>query len=63
MGMLSGDTGGNGSVTGSDVSQVKAAAASGTVGPGTYRSDVNANGAINASDVSLVKARSGNTLP
>jgi hypothetical protein len=63
MGLLSGDTSGNGNVTGSDVSQVKAAAASGVVGPTTYRNDVNANGAINASDVGLVKARSGNNLP
>ena len=66
MGMLSGDTSGNGIVSGSDVSQVKAAAASGTVtgSPGgTYRSDVNANGTINTLDVGLVKAKSGSTLP
>jgi hypothetical protein len=66
MGLLSGDAGGNGTVTGSDIAQVKAATAAGTVsGPpsNTYRSDLNANGVINASDVSTAKARSGNALP
>jgi hypothetical protein len=66
MGLLSGDASGNGTVSGSDISQVKSATAAGTVsGPptNTYRSDMNANGAVNASDVSVAKARSGNTLP
>jgi hypothetical protein len=63
MGVLLGDTNGSLSVTGSDVSQTKAAAASGSVSGSTFRSDVNVNGAINTSDIGLVKARSGASLP
>jgi hypothetical protein len=63
MGVLSGDTNGSLSVTGSDVSQTKAAAASGSVTASNFRSDVNVNGAINTSDIGFVKARSGTSLP
>jgi hypothetical protein len=63
IGILSGDVGGNNSVTAADIAQTKAAAASGVVGAGTFRADVVTNGTINATDVGLVKGRSGNTLP
>ena len=63
MGVLAGDTNGNGAVTGTDVSQTKAAASSGAVGPGTFRTDAVANGTINATDIGLVKSKSGNVLP
>ncbi len=63
VGLLQGDVNGNGSVTGSDVSQTKAGAATGTVNGSTFRSDVNAGGSINATDVSIVKSKSGGVLP
>ena len=61
MGVLAGDVNGNGSVTTSDISQVKAQA--GTTGPSNFRSDVVANGTVNATDISIVKARAGTALP
>ncbi|MEP6810429.1 MAG: dockerin type I domain-containing protein [Chthoniobacterales bacterium] len=63
MGVLVGDTNGNGNVSGTDIAQTKAAAAAGTVNGSTFRTDVNANGTVNASDVAIVKSRSGTTLP
>ncbi len=62
MGVLSGDTNGNGSVNAGDVSQTKGQSGA-AVGAGNFREDVNSNGAINAGDVSLVKSRSGTVLP
>ena len=62
MGVLSGDTGGNGTVNSSDVGQTKAQSGI-AVGAGNFREDVNANGSINASDIGLVKSRSGTLLP
>ncbi len=62
MGVLSGDTNGNGSVNAGDVSQTKGQSGA-AVGAGNFRNDVNANGSINAGDVSLVKSRSGTVLP
>ncbi len=62
MGVLSGDTNGNGSVNAGDVSQTKGQSGM-PVGAGNFREDVNSNGAINAGDVSLVKSRSGTVLP
>jgi hypothetical protein len=63
MGVLAGDTNANFAVSGTDVSQTKAAAGTGTVTAGTFRTDVNVNGTINGTDVSLVKAAAGHTLP
>jgi hypothetical protein len=60
--VLIGDTNNNSSVSGSDITQTKAAAALGTVNAGNFRTDVNPNGTVNASDVLVVKARSGNSL-
>ena len=58
MGMLVGDTGGNGSVNSTDVSQTKLRSGQ-AASQSNFRSDVNANGVINATDVSTVKIRSG----
>ncbi len=44
MKILTGDTSNNSGVTGTDVSQTKAAASTGTLNAGTFRTDVNANG-------------------
>ena len=62
MRVLLGDTNGNGSVNGTDVSQTKSQSGI-TVATANFRSDVNASGTINASDVSQVKAASGTTVP
>ena len=62
MGVLLGDTGGNGSTNSTDVSQTKAQ--SGTAATATnFRTDVNINGLVNSSDVSTVKSASGTALP
>jgi hypothetical protein len=58
MGILAGDTTGNGSVTASDIGQVKGQSGQ-PVSASNFRSDVTANGgSINASDIGLVKSRS-----
>ena len=62
MGVLIGDTSGNGGVNASDVSQVKAQSGQ-PVGATNFREDVTVNGTINASDVGLVKSKSGTALP
>ena len=62
MGVLVGDTSGNGSVNASDVSQTKLQSGQ-TITNANFRTDVNVNGTINASDVSLVKSRTGTALP
>ena len=62
MGLLNGDTTGNGSVNASDVSQTKARSGQ-PVDATNFRNDVTVNGSINASDVSLVKTQSGTALP
>jgi uncharacterized delta-60 repeat protein len=63
MGILAGDTTGNGSVTTSDIGQTKGQSGQ-PVSATNFRSDVTANGgSINASDIGLVKARSGTQLP
>jgi hypothetical protein len=62
MGVLAGDTNGNGAVTASDIGQTKAV--SGQIANGAnFRTDVNASGAITASDIGLVKSRAGTQLP
>ena len=62
VGFLVGDTTGNGSVNGSDVSQTKVQSGH-PITASNFREDVSVNGAINASDVTLVKSRSGTALP
>ncbi len=62
MGVLLGDTTGNGTVNASDVSQTKLK--SGQVVDATnFRNDVTVSNSINSSDVSTVKLKSGTALP
>lgn len=56
--VLMGDVNGNGAVTSSDVSQVKASVGA-AVTQANFRADVTVNGTINSSDVGAVKAASG----
>ena len=62
MGVLLGDTTGNGSVNSSDISQTKSQSGQ-TVTASNFRQDVTVNGSINSSDISLVKSKSGTALP
>ena len=62
MGVLLGDTSGNGTVNATDVSQTKLQSGQ-PVTSANFREDVNANGSINATDVSSVKLKSGTSLP
>lgn len=62
MGVLLGDTSGNGSVNASDVSLAKLKSGQ-AVDSSNFREDVTVNGSINASDVSSVKLKSGTALP
>jgi hypothetical protein len=62
MGILAGDTNGNGSVTASDIAQTKAESSNPFSGT-NFRADVNANGTINATDIGLVKGAAGTVLP
>lgn len=62
MGVLAGDTGGNGTVKATDVSQAKLQSGRAVTGS-NFRNDVNVNGSINATDVSSVKSKSGTALP
>jgi hypothetical protein len=62
MAVLIGDTTGNGTVTSSDVSQVKLQSGQ-PVTSSDFRADVNASGTITSTDVSAVKLRTGTALP
>ena len=62
MGVLVGDTTGNGTVNASDVAQTKANSGQ-TVDASNFRADVTVSGSINAADVGLVKSNAGMTLP
>ena len=62
MGVLLGDTTGNGAVNSSDISQTKSQSGQG-VTASNFRTDVTVNAAINSSDISLVKSKSGTALP
>ncbi len=62
MNLLAGDTNGNKTVNGTDVSQTKAQASL-PVTSANFRQDVTVNGLINASDVSFVKSRVGQSVP
>ena len=62
MGVLIGDSNGNGAVSSADVAQTKSRSGV-TVDATNFRSDVNANGAINDSDISLIKSSVGTGLP
>ena len=58
MSVLQGDTSGNGTVSGTDVSQTKLQSGQ-AVTASNFREDVVVNGSINGSDVSAVKLKSG----
>ncbi len=62
MGVLEGDTNGNGAVNAADVSFVKAHLGQG-VSSSNFRADVNANGLIDASDICVTKSLVGSGLP
>lgn len=62
VGIVLGDTTGNGAVGSSDVSQAKAQSGQ-PVATANFRNDVNANGAITSSDIGLIKSQSGAVLP
>ena len=62
MGVLIGDTNGNGSVNSTDVSQTKLQSGQAVTGA-NFRNDINFNGTITASDVSAVKLKTGTALP
>ena len=62
IGMLLGDTSGNGTVNATDIGQTKSQSGQAVTGS-NFRTDVNVNGAINASDIGLVKSVSGTQLP
>jgi hypothetical protein len=62
LSVLIGDTGGNGSVNSTDVSQVKTQVGA-TVGMGNFRTDLNASGSVSSADVTDVKTHSGTGLP
>jgi hypothetical protein len=63
MNVLLGDTNGSGTVSASDIAQIKASSGQ-AVSIANFRQDVNVSGgSINASDIGLVKAQSGSSLP
>jgi hypothetical protein len=62
MGVLEGDTTGNGLVNSSDITQTRAQSGQ-PVGLSNFREDVTVNGLINSSDISDVQQHSGTGLP
>ena len=62
MGVLAGDTTGNGFVNSSDISQTQSQSGQ-PVDLNNFREDVTVNGAINSSDISFVQSQSGTALP
>jgi hypothetical protein len=62
MGVLIGDTTGDGFVNSADISQTKSQSGN-AVTTANFREDVNADGFINSADISLVKSKSGTALP
>jgi uncharacterized delta-60 repeat protein len=62
MGVLAGDTNGDGSVSASDVAQTKANSGQGA-DASNFRSDVNVSGSVSAADIGLVKSKAGTALP
>ena len=62
MGLLAGDTNGDGSVNSADISQTKSQSGQ-AVNNLNFREDVATDGSINSADISLVKSKSGMALP
>jgi hypothetical protein len=61
MGVLLGDTNGDGVVNGADTAQTKSQSGTAVTGS-NFREDVNTDGFINSADISLVKSKSGTGL-
>jgi hypothetical protein len=62
MGVLVGDTNGDGFVNSADISQTKSQSGNPVTGA-NFREDVNADRFLNSADISLVKSKSGTGLP
>ncbi len=62
MGVLLGDTTGNGMVNASDIAQAKSHSGE-AVNGSNFREDINRNGVINSTDIAQVKSKSGSGLP
>src|SRR4029077_3215931 len=62
MGVLIGDTNGDGFVNSADIAQTKSQSGH-LVTSSNFREDVNGDGFINSGDIALVKAESGTALP
>jgi uncharacterized repeat protein (TIGR03803 family) len=62
MGVLVGDTNGDGFVNSGDIAQTKSQSGQ-VVGSSNFREDLNADGNLNSGDIALVKSKSGTALP
>ena len=62
MGVLAGDTTGNGVVNSSDIAQTQSQSGQ-LVTAANFREDVTVNGSINSSDIALAQSKSGTGLP
>ena len=62
MGVLFGDTTGDGFVNSADISQTKSQSGN-AVTSSNFREDINTDGFINSADISFVKSKSGTALP
>ncbi len=62
MGILLGDTSGDGVVNSADITQTKSQSGQ-FVTTSNFREDVTVNGSLNSADISLVKSKSGTALP
>jgi hypothetical protein len=62
MGVLVGDTTGNGAVNSSDIAQTQSQSGQ-AITLSNFREDVTLNGAINSSDISFIQSRTGTALP
>ncbi len=62
MGVLLGDTGGDGNVNSGDIAQTKSQSGT-TVSASNFREDVTVDGSLNSGDIGLVKSKSGTALP
>lgn len=62
MGVLTGDTNGDGSVNSADIGQTKSKSGQ-PVDSTNFRTDLNTDGNLNSADIGLVKSKSGTALP
>lgn len=62
MGILTGDTTGDGSVNSADIGQTKSKSGQ-PVDSTNFRTDLNTDGNLNSADIGLVKSKSGTALP